>query len=71
MRKRKRCWCVCNMFNVQPFCVSNSIYHITIKEEHSNDIDWEIFRECAFAIMDGEKKEGMTYEEYKKRRVCL
>ncbi len=34
---------------------------------NSNDIDWEIFRECSFVIMGGEKKEGMTYEEYKKK----
>jgi len=34
---------------------------------NSNDIDWEIFRECSFAIMGGEQKEGMTYEEYKKK----
>jgi|TARA_R110000824_G_scaffold383500_1_gene577103 hypothetical protein len=41
---------------------------ITYNLAISNDIDWEIFRECSFKIMGGEEIEGMTYEEYKLKK---
>tara|TARA_B100001063_G_C16325476_1_gene339625 strand:+ start:37 stop:210 length:174 start_codon:yes stop_codon:yes gene_type:complete len=53
------------MNDIQHF-VTSSIYQITIKGTDTHKFDKEIFKECAFAIMGGDKKEGMSYEEYKK-----
>ena len=45
------------------------IFVVTTKGSEMIGQDWERFRELCFAILDGEEKEGMTYEEYKKQDV--
>jgi hypothetical protein len=45
------------------------IFVVTTKGSEMIGQDWERFREVCFAILDGEEKTGMTYEEYKKQDV--